>query len=207
LSDEYTWEDQEVTPGHLWIDPVVMRLLDEIRPTRVLDLGCGNGVLTAKIKRAGFDVVGVDPSKSGIDEARKMHPGIEFKVCGVYDDPAEFDLSGFDLVVSEEVIEHLYYPDKLLEFSFKVLAQGGQVIITTPYYGYLRNLALAVFNRWDHHLTPLWNHGHIKLFSHNSMSKLLERNSFRMLHMTGAGNFRYFWKSMVVIAAPKQETI
>lgn len=207
MKKEYVWCGEEITPGHQWIDQVVMQLIEKYKPKRILDLGCGNGVLTKKIADAGYDIVGVDPSESGIAEAKRMHPGVEFKVCGVYDDPEHYDLGDFDLVVSEEVIEHLYYPDKLLHFSKKVLRPNGKIIITTPYYGYLRNLALAVFNRWDHHLTPLWDHGHIKLFSYHTMAGLLKRNHCAVKEFRGAGNFRYFWKSMVVVAVPEDELV
>lgn len=206
MSSEYTYSEKLVSPGHEWIDPVILRVIGRLAPSRVLDLGCGNGVLAAKLVNLGFNVVGIEPSRSGIDEARQMFPAIDFRVGGVYDDPASLDLGMFDLVVSEEVVEHLYFPDALITFSDKVLKPGGKLVLSTPYYGYLRNLLLAICNRWDHHLTPLWDHGHIKLFSKKTMSKLLRRNSFRMLEFHGAGNFAYFWRTMVVVAARESDT-
>jgi len=203
MKSEYTYQGKVISPGHAWIDPVILRVVDSINPRRVLDLGCGNGVLAKKLGDRGYEVVGIEHSTSAIKEAQEMYPGIDFRVCGVYDDPESADLGKFDLVVSEEVVEHLYYPDELLKFSAKVLSPGGKLIISTPYYGYLRNILLAVFNRWDHHLTPLWTHGHIKLFSHATMRKLLERNGFQMDEFHGAGNFAFFWRTMVVVASVK----
>ena len=203
MNNEYHWQQNHITPGHFYIDPVVMRLIKQQRPENVLDLGCGNGVLTKKIADEGIPVVGVDPSESGVLGAKEMFPNLDFRVCGVYDDPACAALDKFDLVVAEEVVEHLYYPDELLKFSRKVLKPNGKLIITTPYYGYLRNLLLAIFNRWDHHLTPLWDHGHIKLFSKKTMQGLLERNQFEIKEFHGAGNVPYLWRNMVVVASPK----
>lgn len=206
MNSEYTYSEKLVSPGHDWIDPVILRVIGRLAPTRVLDLGCGNGVLAAKLVKIGCDVVGIEPSHSGIDEARQMFPEIDFRVGGVYDDPASLDLGMFDLVVSEEVVEHLYFPDALITFSDKVLKPGGKLVLSTPYYGYHRNLLLAIFNRWDHHLTPLWDHGHIKLFSKKTLSKLLRRNSYRMIEFHGAGNFAYFWRTMVVVASRESDT-
>jgi 2-polyprenyl-3-methyl-5-hydroxy-6-metoxy-1,4-benzoquinol methylase len=189
-----------ISPGHSWIDPVVLDIVDSLEPSRVLDLGCGNGVLAGKLSRRGYTVTGVEHSQSGIDEARLMNPDVEFVQASVYDDPAALGLGSYDLVVSEEVIEHLYYPDALITFADKVLTPNGRLIVTTPYYGYLRNLVIALFNRWDHHLTPLWTHGHIKLFSRTTMAKLLERNNFKIIRFSGAGNFPFMWKTMVVLA-------
>jgi hypothetical protein len=38
------------------------------------------------------------------------------------------------------------------------------LIITTPYHGYLKNIALSVSVKFDHHVNPLWDGGHIKFF-------------------------------------------
>jgi 2-polyprenyl-3-methyl-5-hydroxy-6-metoxy-1,4-benzoquinol methylase len=202
MKNEYNWAENHVSPGHAYIDPVVLKLIQSSTAMRILDLGCGNGVLTKKIADLGYDVVGVDPSESGVEGAKKMFPDIDFQVCGVYDDPEKAGLGKFELVVAEEVIEHLYYPDELLKFSRKVLGKNGILIITTPYYGYLRNLLLGIFNRWDHHLTPLWDHGHIKLFSKKTMLRLLVRNQFKMIQFQGIGNLPYLWRNMVVVAVP-----
>jgi len=80
-------------------------------------------------------------------------------------------------------------------------------VLSTPYYGYCRNLVLSVYNRWDHHLTPLWDHGHIKLFSRSTMTSLLQRNSFTMLEFHGAGNFAFFWRTMIVVATRKEDEV
>jgi 2-polyprenyl-3-methyl-5-hydroxy-6-metoxy-1,4-benzoquinol methylase len=202
MKKEYIWSENHISPGHAYIDPVVMRLIKHLNPKNILDLGCGNGVLTKKIAEGGYNVLGVDPSESGVEGAKKMFPDMDFRVCGVYDDPEKAGLGKFDLVVAEEVVEHLYFPDALLKFSRNVLNPNGCIIITTPYYGYLRNLLLAIFNRWDHHLTPLWDHGHIKLFSKKTILRLLLRNQFKMIQFQGIGNLPYLWRNMVVVAVP-----
>jgi 2-polyprenyl-3-methyl-5-hydroxy-6-metoxy-1,4-benzoquinol methylase len=202
MKKEYEWCENYVSAGHSFMDPFILRLIHRIQPSNVLDLGCGNGVLTKKIADNGFKVIGVDPSESGVAAANKMYPEMDFRLCGAYDDPEKIGLGRFDLIVAEEVIEHLYYPDELMKFSRRVLNPNGCLIITTPYYGYIKNLCLAIFNRWDHHLTPLWDHGHIKLFSKKSMQGLLARNQFTMREFHGVGNGPYLWKNMVVVAVP-----
>ena len=60
------------------------------------------------------------------------------------DDAATLAGAPFDAVVSTEVVEHLYAPHELIRFSWEALKPGGHLILTTPYDGYLKNLALAV---------------------------------------------------------------
>lgn len=49
--------------------------------------------------------------------------------------------------------------------SQKSLNDKGDIIISTPYHGYLKNLTLSLLNKWDSHMSPLWHRGHIKLWS------------------------------------------
>lgn len=170
---------------------------------RVLDLGCGNGALCADLASAGFDVVGCDPSEDGIGFARRTHPGIPFHQLGVYDDPAALDGGGFDVVVSTEVIEHLFLPRSLPRFASAVLRSGGNLILTTPYHGYIKNLALSLSGKWDSHFSPLWDGGHIKFWSQATLSQLLSEEGFSVTEFIGTGRVPYLWKSMILIAHKK----
>jgi 2-polyprenyl-6-hydroxyphenyl methylase/3-demethylubiquinone-9 3-methyltransferase len=183
-------------------DYVERPLLEECRrlgARRVLDLGCGNGHLCASLVRHGFDVVGCDPSASGIEVARQSVPGVEFVKLGVDDDPARLGHAGFDLVVASEVIEHLYAPRHLPRFARAVLRPGGRLLISTPYHGYLKNLALSLLDRWDTHHSPLWDGGHIKFWSRRTLAQLMSEEGFAFERFVGAGRVPWLWKSMVVV--------
>jgi 2-polyprenyl-3-methyl-5-hydroxy-6-metoxy-1,4-benzoquinol methylase len=117
MKSEYSYSNKVISPGHNWIDPVILKVVNRLEPTRVLDLGCGNGVLSSKLSKIGFNVVGIEPSHSGVEEARQMYPDLAFRLGGVYDEPESLGLGMFDLAVCEDVIEHLYYPDSVIAFS------------------------------------------------------------------------------------------
>jgi 2-polyprenyl-3-methyl-5-hydroxy-6-metoxy-1,4-benzoquinol methylase len=135
--------------------------------------------------------------------ARQNCPGAKFYQLTVDDGPDQVLADyphGFDVVVSTEVIEHLYAPPRLAAFAHSVLRDGGHLLLTTPHHGYLKNLAIALVNGWDRHADPLWDGGHIKLFSHRTIRLLLEEAGFRIIHLGGVGRVPYLWKSMVVVA-------
>jgi hypothetical protein len=71
------------------------------------------------------------------------------------------------------VIEQLVRPFSLPRFAKQLLRPGGHLIISTSYHGYLKNLILALTNRWDAHLNPFWDGGHIKFWSCKTLSQLL----------------------------------
>jgi len=118
------WVFSGEAKNHHYLVPAVLRALPPGR-VRVLDLGCGNGALTAKIHEAGKDVTGLDFSPSGIERARRTNPGVDFLVHDL-NEPLPDSLRGrFDVVVSAEVIEHLFLPRTLFTRCREALGQGG----------------------------------------------------------------------------------
>src|SRR5438093_4691224 len=78
---------------------------------RVLDIGCGNGFLAGYFLGKGCRVVGIDLSTTGIHIARSSHPGGRFEIASADENIlAVLNEPPFDIVVSTEVIEHLYAP-------------------------------------------------------------------------------------------------
>jgi 2-polyprenyl-3-methyl-5-hydroxy-6-metoxy-1,4-benzoquinol methylase len=169
-----------------------------------LDVGCGNGALCKALAQAGFEVSGCDPSIEGIQHARRAHPEIDFHVLAVEHSPGTRFGGAFDAVVSTEVIEHLYQPRLLPRFAAAVLRDRGHLIVSTPYHGYAKNLALSVADRWDQHLSPFWDGGHIKFWSRATLTQLISEEGFDVTHFIGVGRIAYLWKSMIV-AGQKRE--
>ena len=91
---------------------------------RVFDLGCGNGAFAAELADRGYDVTGVDPSRDGIAQARETHPELDAHVGSAYDD-LQSEYGTFDIVVSLEVVEHVYYPRKYAACVYDLLERGG----------------------------------------------------------------------------------
>jgi 2-polyprenyl-3-methyl-5-hydroxy-6-metoxy-1,4-benzoquinol methylase len=169
---------------------------------RVCELGCGNGYLASLLTSAGFRVIGVDSSESGVAIARKFYGHCEGFLCR----PIEPGLAAvlgrgqFDAVVSSEVIEHLYRPRDLLEVAFSILRPGGLLLLTTPYHGYMKNLAIVISGKFDAHFNPLWDGGHIKFFSRATLRELVSGTGFIDVSFSYFARSPLLWKSMVCTA-------
>jgi 2-polyprenyl-3-methyl-5-hydroxy-6-metoxy-1,4-benzoquinol methylase len=202
IVEDYGWGSSERPQSCGYITPSIIRLLRGLSVKRVLDIGSGNGILCSIISSKGYDVVGVEYDKNGVDIASKTHPQLTFLNYGVQDDPDLLiqKVGTFDVVVSTEVIEHLFSPHLLPSYAYKTLNSGGYIILTTPYHGYLKNLLLSLFDKWDKHHTPLWHGGHIKFWSRATLTQLLSENGFKVTGFSGVGRVPYLWKSMVIVA-------
>ncbi len=191
---------------HRHFMPKVFELCGPLnRATRVLDVGCGNGFTCGEFAKLGCQVVGVDMSPSGIEQARKAFPTCRFEVMSASADLLEvLAEQPFDIVVSTEVVEHLYDPRAYARTCFKALRPGGRFVCTTPYHGYLKNLAIALAGKWDSHANPLWDCGHIKLWSQITLTYLLTEAGFHQIQFRGAGRLPFFWMTMVMSADKPQ---
>ncbi|MEX2281559.1 MAG: class I SAM-dependent methyltransferase [Gemmatimonadota bacterium] len=197
---EYVYRDAQPQCSHEYVTQPVLKMCRQIRAQRVIDVGCGNGVLCGALAQAGMDVVGCDVSPSGLAIARVNFPQVEFVQHSVYDSPGALADRKFDAVIATEVIEHLYEPGALLRFATAVLKPAGHVILSTPYHGYLKNIAIAMLGKWDRHHAPNWDGGHVKFFSKATLDSLLVSHAFKALEWRGVGRGPGFWKSVIVLA-------
>ena len=200
----YRYSDGGQTCAHAYLLPVVFAIIEgEVRRrgagARVFDLGCGNGVVASAIAKRGLTVTGVDPSTEGIDQAKRNYPDLSLHIGSAYDDLAAA-YGQFDILVSLEVVEHVYAPRDYARSAYQLLRPGGLAIISTPYNGYLKNLAIAALGGFDRHVTALWDHGHIKFWSVKTLTTLLGEAGFNEIKFSFAGRVPWLAKSMIACA-------
>lgn len=157
----------------------------------VLDIGCGEGHLCAELREAGWQrVTGIDISNTRVARAREMYPDIDF-----YDRPIQqtgIEPGSFDLIVMDNVIEHLPDPKGMVSGLRTYLAPGGRLVVITPNMesGHFRLLG----RRWTPELAP---HTHIFLFTPASLSQLFTESGFEV---EAVGHFHiplYQWRILI----------
>ena len=153
----------------------------------------------------GYDLIGVDPSLSGIEQGLKTHPGLKL-FQGSSDEDLAAKYGSFPVVLSFEVIEHVYFPRQFARRIWDLVEPSGMVILSTPYHGYLKNCALAISGRLDAHFTALWDHGHIKFWSFKTLGQLLRESGFVELTFYRVGRIPVLAKSMIVTARKPAST-
>ena len=101
---------------------------------RLLDIGCGGGLLCEPMARLGFEVVGVDASAENVG-TEKAHAdalglAIDYR-ASTAEDLLAAGAGPFDLVLNMEVIEHVADPGQFLRDTARLIAPGGMMIVAT----------------------------------------------------------------------------
>jgi len=96
--------------------------------SRVLDTGCGTGILALKLLHKGCKVMGLDFSERAVEICRSQ--GIDARVCELPVIPT--DVGVFDVAVCSEVLEHLDRPEQMLTAMCRVVRVGGLIVISVP---------------------------------------------------------------------------
>ena len=100
---------------------------------RVLDLGCGTGVITRALAGEGWKLTGCDISAAMLDVARNTGGDIEFlQIDRLGDTPTPFADQSFDAIVASSVLEYVPDPQKALDECARLLTPGGYFVATVP---------------------------------------------------------------------------
>ena len=170
-----------------------------LRPEdRVLEIGCKEGRLTHNL--SAREIIGVDLDEVAVKEARKneTRPNVKFLVGSAYE--LKFEDQSFDKVIMGDIIEHLYDGSKALSEANRVLKKGGKLIISCPYHGFLKNIAIALYNYDEHHDVE---GEHIRFFSVKSLTRLLNKNGFTITKKHFIGRFPLLWRGMLFLSVKR----
>jgi ubiquinone/menaquinone biosynthesis C-methylase UbiE len=105
----------------------VINLIPQNPQQKILDIGCGDGVLLSLISNGSL--YGVDLDQTSLDFASTK---VKAKLIQAPATKLPFKDNFFDIVLATEIIEHLTQPEKLIQEAKRVLKAGGRIILTTP---------------------------------------------------------------------------
>jgi 2-polyprenyl-6-hydroxyphenyl methylase/3-demethylubiquinone-9 3-methyltransferase len=153
---------------------------------RILDIGCGAGLLCEPLARLGAQVIGIDPSASNVAAAKlhseRGHLAIDYRCTTVEEiDPRE----RFDIVLAMEVIEHVADVGLFLKRCAALLKPGGLMVVSTINRNW-KSFALAIVGaeyvlRWLPRGTHRWE----KFVTPDELAKHLLDNRLAVTEETG----------------------
>ncbi len=172
---------QQKAPKGLYPDLLAQWLFKNIyrRSGRLLDLGCGRGDHIHAWTSLGFQVAGVDVSLAAGEDL----PSEILAVADLERDPLPFPSESFDFVFSKSVIEHMRFPERLLDKAMEALKPGGIAVVMTP--------------SWRHtYWGPFYiDHTHITPFTAPSLSDAMTIAGFQDVQVSHFHQLPFTWRS------------
>lgn len=146
-----------------------MRHLPKPSPgSRLLDVGCGNGLFLARAKSAGWEVRGIDPDVNAVKAAREQGLDVDTSHLSTLDNEEKFDV-----ITLSHVIEHVHDPMDTLRTCFALLNPSGFLWIETP------NIESEGHKEFGRNWRGLEVPRHLALFTQSSLAHALREAGFR----------------------------
>ena len=159
--------------------PEVAALVDESALT-VLDVGCGSGVLGARLKKAvpRRRVFGIEYVPQIAETAIPKLDGIV--VGDVLQIELPFEKNMFDCIIFADVLEHLASPERVLERLKPFLRKNGTIVCSIPNMRHYTVILKLLKHGWRYEEFGHFDRTHLRFFSLDSMKELLAGAGFRL---------------------------
>jgi 2-polyprenyl-6-hydroxyphenyl methylase/3-demethylubiquinone-9 3-methyltransferase len=189
--------------AHKWWDPnSEFKPLHEINPLRldfidrhaglsgkrVLDVGCGGGILAESMARRGANVCGIDLARKSLKVAQ-LH-GLESGVsvdyrCLPVEDLAEDEPAGFDVVTCMEMLEHVPSPDSVIGSCAQLVKPGGWVFFSTISRNPKAYLQAIIGAEYLLGMLPRGTHDYARFLKPSELSRMLRHAGLSLEEVIG----------------------
>ena len=162
------------------------RKLDCLAGLRMLDIGCGGGILSEPLARLGAQMVGADPAEENIEAARAhaQASGVAVDYRAITAEELAEAGERFDVVLAMEVVEHVADPAAFVNAVAKRLAPGGLLVMSTPNATALSRLMMIVVGEGFGQI-PKGTHDFDKFIGPDRMKGLLGAAGLKCLDVQG----------------------
>jgi 2-polyprenyl-6-hydroxyphenyl methylase/3-demethylubiquinone-9 3-methyltransferase len=192
LSDQW-WDKQGTMKGlHAMNKPRLDYIKSHIDlpGAKVLDVGCGGGILTEALAISKASVTGIDISASLIncakEHAKKQKLDISYLKMAIQQMEDKF-INYFELITCMELLEHVDNPKQILHHCYRLLRNDGIIVISTlnrTIQSYLLGIIAAEYIL---NIVPKGTHNHQKFIKPAEMTKLLKQHGFTTICIKGVG--------------------
>jgi 2-polyprenyl-3-methyl-5-hydroxy-6-metoxy-1,4-benzoquinol methylase len=162
---------------------VILDMVADAPPMRVLEVGCQGGRLAEALRARGHHVTGVDPVDNP-ETSKRVDVFVQADIeNGVPDEVG----GGFDLAIAADVLEHLRSSDLLLRQLGASLGPDGHVVISVPNFGHWYPRLRTLFGVFDYDQRGILDKTHVKFFTRRSLLRMVKKNGFTVseLRVTG----------------------
>ena len=158
----------------------------KLKGSKVLDLGCGGGLLCEAMTDSGADVVGIDASLKTIEIAKKHANEKNLKIDYLNTNIESFNYKeNFDAVICFELIEHVPNPNELIAQISKLIKPNGKLFLSTINRNLYSFMLAKLVAEYLLNVIPRGTHRYEKFIKPSEMRKMLENNIFSISDIQG----------------------
>ena len=145
---------------------------------KILDMGCGTGLLGHEMKKKGNYVYGLDTSKKELSIAKKKLDCV--KEMDISSDKIDLPRD-FDAIVISDVLEHLKEPASCLKTFKSYLKPNGKVIISVPNVACYNMRLSLLFGQFNYKKYGILDDTHLRFFTFKTAKKMVESAGYRIM--------------------------
>ena len=156
-----------------------------IADKKILDVGCGGGILSVPLHRLGAEVVGLDAELQNIKIAESYASIHDYNIKYVCDSIENFQQEKFDIVCALEILEHVSDVPLFIKSLCNVVADDGLIFISTinkTIKSYLKTILAAEYIL---KMVPIGTHEWNKFIKPSLIYNLLDQNNFDIIDISG----------------------
>ena len=170
------------------INPIRLEFIQKsinLQGQRVLDLGCGGGILAESLHYAGADVTGLDVEESAISAA-KAHAQINNLPINYVCEPIEsYDDEKFSIITCMEMLEHVSSPELIIHHAKRLLLPGGYLFLSTINRTPTAYVTAVVAAEYILNLLPRQTHDYKKFIKPSELAAMLRQESLSLIDLKG----------------------
>ena len=186
------WDTEgEFKPLHQ-INPLRVGFIEErasLAGKKVLDVGCGGGILSESLSKLGADVTGIDASENTIGVAKSHSKLIDGKLKYIQNTIEEFVSSNpdesFDVITCLEMLEHVPSPGEIIKICSGLLKQNGDIFFSTINRNPRSYLFAVIGAEYILNLLPKGTHDYNKFIKPSELAKWTREANLKTLETTG----------------------
>ena len=157
-----------------------------LQKVKILDIGCGGGLLSEPMSRLGADVTGIDASDKNINVARLHAKKNNLKIKYICSSPENLDVKNkFDVILNMEIIEHVEDVEFFLKSCSNLLKKNGLMFVATLNKTLKSYLFAIIGAEYVLKWLPIGTHEWEKFIKPEELISILEKNNLKLDKIDG----------------------
>jgi len=155
--------------------------------SRVLEIGCGEGNFRSNLKN-NHEYWGIEPNSAVSKIAKEK---LDKVLCGKYEDVSDqLPENYFDLIICNDVIEHMEHHDRFLLALQKKITPSGSLVLSIPNVRYIPNLMELIFIKdWRYREAGILDVTHLRFFTYKSLKRVLRETGWHINRIQGVNRY------------------